>query len=189
MMQDTSFAIHPGTKKQLVGENFKDIGKLLSHHIEKDVIYLKGENGAVAVMFYNENTVRIIMNPKQQPHLKSSFAVIKEQEKITYEVIDTEESLEVKSTNIVIKITKKPFRLSIFEQNGTALVTEANKGMGFNENGEVIRKWKRLTIFMVLGRKLVSLINVVKKWRCGIRMCMHHIIQKPILYINQFRFL
>ena len=143
-MQDTSFAIHPGTKKHLIGENFKDIGDLLSSNMEDDVFYIKTTNGQVAIMFYDDSTARIVMNHKQRPVLKSSFAVIKQRKEVKFEVVDHEDFLELKTAAIAINISKNPFRVSILDKEGKDLVSETNKGMAFNEKGEAIC-YKKMT--------------------------------------------
>lgn len=137
-MQDTSFAIHPGTKKQLVGDNFKDIGMFISFNLNEDIITFKTENGYVNVTFYSNRTVRVTMNQKEQPLLKTSFAVIAKRKGINPEVIEFENDIEIRTNELVVKAQKKPFRISIFDKGGNAIVEEKTKGMAFNENGEVI---------------------------------------------------
>ena len=137
-MQDTSFAIHPGTKKELIGENFKDIGTLLSFTIKEDVVSIITENGFVSIVFYNNYTVRVTMNQKQQPSLSTSFAVIGNRAGITPEITDNDHEVVIKSKELLVKVTKAPFRISIYDKNGKAVVTESKKGMAFNENGEVM---------------------------------------------------
>ncbi|QOY34105.1 glycoside hydrolase family 31 protein [Anaerobacillus isosaccharinicus] len=137
-MQDTSFAIHPGTKKELIGENFKDIGTLLSFTIKEDVVSFITENSFVSLVFYNDYTVRVTMNQKQQPSLSSSFAVISNRAGITPEISDHDHEVVIKSKELLVKVTKAPFRIAIYDKSGKAVVTESKKGMAFNENGEVI---------------------------------------------------
>lgn len=137
-MQDTSFAIHPGTKKELIGENFKDIGTLLSFTKKEDVVSIITENGFVSIVFYNDYTVRVTMNQKQKLSLSSSYAVIGNRAGITPEISDNDHEVVIKSKELLVKLTKAPFRIAIYDKNGKAVVTESKRGMAFNENGEVI---------------------------------------------------
>lgn len=137
-MQDTSFAIHPGTKKQLIGEKYKDIGNFISYQIDNNIVTFKAEHGFGAILFYDSNTVRIVINPNEQPSLKTSFAVIKERESMIPELNDQQDTLEVKSGEMIVRIYKNPFRITIFNKNDQVLVAEENKGFAFNETGEII---------------------------------------------------
>ncbi|MCT8137875.1 DUF4968 domain-containing protein [Anaerobacillus sp. CMMVII] len=154
-MQDTSFAIHPGTKKQSIGENFKDIGAFTSYTVEEDVVSFKTENGFVSVIFYNNHTVRVTMNQKQQPSLKTSFAIIGNREGIIPNINENENDVQIKTNDLNVIVTKKPFRISINDNDGRAIVEEGKNGMASNENGEVIcfKKMDEYDHFYGFGEK------------------------------------
>ncbi|WNF35816.1 glycoside hydrolase family 31 protein [Bacillaceae bacterium IKA-2] len=154
-MQDTSFAIHPGTKKRLIGEEYQDIGNFISYKIKNGIVFLKAENSFVAILFYGDNTARIVMNQNEEPSLKTSFAVIKERELVIPKVNEENETIEIKNGDIIVKITKTPFRVSILNSFGKLLLAEENKGFGFNEKGEVIcfKKMEKNDHFYGFGEK------------------------------------
>lgn len=154
-MQDTSFAIHPGTKKAMIGEHYKDIGSFKSYKIEEDIVTIKAENGYLNVILYDNNTVRISMNQKEKPSLKTSFAVIKKRENVTTKIIEKEKDLWIEAEQLVVKVAKDPIRVSIFTKDGRALVEEQNKGLAYNEAGEVIcyKKMESSDLFYGFGEK------------------------------------
>ncbi|RXI98322.1 DUF4968 domain-containing protein [Anaerobacillus alkaliphilus] len=154
-MQDTSFAIHPGTKKQLVGENFKEVGRLKSYSVKDGVVSLITESGFASISIFNENIVRITMNPKQEPITKTSFAVIGTNEKITPDVTEEETELTIKTSKFMLKVAKDPLRISIFDKDGNVIVEEETKGMAYNETGEVVcfKKMEASDHFYGFGEK------------------------------------
>ena len=136
-MQDTSFAIHPGTKKTIVGTKYKDIGNILSYEITVDGIHFSCENGFVTILLYNEETVRVIMNQKAKPSLKSSFAVVKEKNDVEFSVEEMEQVIEISCQSLKLKIKKHPFRLTMHNDDNVILA-EDDKGMAYADNGEVV---------------------------------------------------
>ncbi len=137
-MQDTSFAIHPGTKKQLVGENYKEIGGFKSYSINNNIVSFITENGYVNITLYNTNTIRITMNPYREPIVKQSFAVIAETVEIVTNVSENDDEITIQTDEFLVKVKKIPFRVSVFDKHGMAIVEEQTKGMAFNEAGELI---------------------------------------------------
>jgi alpha-glucosidase len=137
-MKDTSFAIHPGNKKQLKDSPYRDIGDLVSCKRNGNVVELICEQGYTNVLFYRDDIVRIVMNPFTYPVMKSSFALVKEPESVEFKVTERTESLQIATELLVVEITKKPFRVSVFSSDGRIIVEEKERGMGFNEKKEVI---------------------------------------------------
>ncbi|MHC0036976.1 glycoside hydrolase family 31 protein [Pseudoneobacillus sp. C159] len=137
-MQDTSFAIHPGNIVNDNRTNFQGVGSLVTFHLEKNILYMQCEAAFMKIQFYREDIVRIIMNPKENPSLKSSVAVIKQPEDVHIHLLEKDDELAFHSGGLLLKITKAPLTISIFDHDGKLLVKDTGIGMGFNTKKEVI---------------------------------------------------
>lgn len=137
-MQDSSFAIHPGKKVNFKGTNYQSIGSIVSYKQKDGVLTITCENGYFSLVFYRNDIVRIIMNPKKIPSLKTSFAVIKVPEVVEVAVAESNGKIHVSSNKLVLVINKISASISIFDIEGRILVSEPESGMGFRENKEVI---------------------------------------------------
>lgn len=137
-MEDSSFAIHPSHKNKGKGASFQDIGNVEMFHIDEIGVTFTCEGGFVTIVFYQNNIVRIIMNPFEKPSLNSSFAVILEAEPIAFTLIEQDDHLLIKSSDLELVIQKAPFRLSIATSDGRSLVKEEERGMSYNHKNEVI---------------------------------------------------
>ncbi|MBS4174888.1 glycoside hydrolase family 31 protein [Bacillus sp. FJAT-49736] len=137
-MQDTSFAIHPGNKKQLKNTPYRDIGHLESYKQNGNLIELKCEQGNVHIQFYRDDIVRIVMNPFQKPLMTSSFALIAEPSIVDLQLEEQSGQIQISSGELLLVIGKFPLRINIFTADGRLLVGESERGMGFNEKREVI---------------------------------------------------
>ncbi|MEQ6375449.1 glycoside hydrolase family 31 protein [Bacillaceae bacterium S4-13-56] len=138
MLEETSFAIHPGAKKKLGKTSYHDIGSLIKFHHSKDKMSFVCQHGWVDVSFYREDIVRVIMNPKQMPDHKTTKAVIGNPKHVQVQVKETDENILLSSDMLQVEIQKNPFRVGFYDKDGRALVYEDDRGMGFNESGEVI---------------------------------------------------
>ncbi|TLS37861.1 glycoside hydrolase family 31 protein [Pseudalkalibacillus caeni] len=137
-MEDTSFAIHPGNKKQIEGSPFHDIGNIISFSSTEKGFSVECEQAAVEIVFYSDEIVRIIMNPFEKPSFKTSFGVIAEPDEVKVSSEEHDGAIVLSTSKLVIKIMREPFRLHVFDEEGNEIVRETNKGMGFNEKKEVI---------------------------------------------------
>ncbi|UOR11004.1 glycoside hydrolase family 31 protein [Halobacillus amylolyticus] len=137
-MQDTSFAIHPGKKNQLKDTTYHDIGNL--KHVKKSGkdVQFTGEQGYVKIRFYRSDSVRVVMNPFEEPSMKSSFALVKEPEDVKIVVNEETDSITIDSSHIKLVVKRKPFRISAYDANARPLVLETEMGMVYKENKEVI---------------------------------------------------
>ncbi|QHE51411.1 glycoside hydrolase family 31 protein [Pontibacillus sp. HMF3514] len=138
MLEDTSFAIHPGNNQNLSETPYQDIGNVM--HVEKDE---KGytfycENGYVTVTFNRADIIRIVMNQKAKPSLKSTPAVIAPTETVEKELKEESDSYIISTSKLDAHIQKAPFRIRIQDKDGHIIASEQEKGLGFQENGEVI---------------------------------------------------
>lgn len=137
-MEDTSLVIHPGNNYETISRNFIDIGKLLSFEKSKTGILLNCENSEINLCFYREDIVRITMNPIGKPSLRTSPAVIKEQELVNTTVEEQENELVINSSKFIIKIVKSPCRFQLLDHKGELMVEEDELGLGFNNQNNVI---------------------------------------------------
>ncbi|MCH1626149.1 glycoside hydrolase family 31 protein [Ferdinandcohnia quinoae] len=138
MLQDTSFAIHPGQKKMIENTSYQDIGSLHSFKQDHNQFHSICENGQVTIVFYRQDIVRIIMNPFEKPSLKGSPAIVKAPDDVNVLVKEEEAEISLKTDDLVVSISKNPFRVVVSDQEGTLLVRESLKGMGLKHTGEVI---------------------------------------------------
>ncbi|MBS3681666.1 DUF4968 domain-containing protein [Ornithinibacillus massiliensis] len=138
MLQDTSFAIHPGKEKKDGAVVYRDIGNVDSYSTSSDGYLFSCRNGFVHIQFYTDSIVRIIMNPEDKPLLTNSKAVVGQPQDVAIEEVNTEDTLLLRTDKLVLRITKSPFRLTIEDTTGRVIVSEDKHGMAFRENGEVI---------------------------------------------------
>ncbi|MFD2044899.1 glycoside hydrolase family 31 protein [Ornithinibacillus salinisoli] len=138
MLEDTSFAIHPGKEQQSGAMVYRDIGRLLKYELIDSTYRFTCENGNVAIQFYTDSIVRVVMNQKEQPKLVGSRAVVAEPEKVSIEETVQDETLVISTANVELNITKDPFRLTILDHQGREIVAEGDRGMAYRENGEVV---------------------------------------------------
>ncbi len=138
MLEDTSFAIHPGKEKQKDVVVYRDIGDVTQYEKKDHVYFFHCENGMVAIQFYTDSIVRVTMNQHGRPALDQSYAVDPKPEAV--KVMENAEAAgyELKSSALTLHITSRPFRLTVLDQSGHTLVAEGERGMAYRENGEVI---------------------------------------------------
>ncbi|WP_019157008.1 glycoside hydrolase family 31 protein [Robertmurraya massiliosenegalensis] len=138
MLGDTSFAIHPGKEKKDTADVYRDIGSV-QEWLKRDQEYLFNcVNGKVSILFYTDEIIRVTMNTKHDPVLNNSKSVIIEPNLVNVSEDETEETLILKTSELVLQIEKTPFRLTVKDVKGTTIVSEDKRGIAFRENGEVI---------------------------------------------------
>ncbi|MFD1849072.1 glycoside hydrolase family 31 protein [Oceanobacillus bengalensis] len=137
MLEDTSFAIHPGKGTNSEAVIYRSVGNLKSYSIKDNVYQFHCENGEVAIQFYTESIVRIVMNQHVMPNLKDSQTVIS----TPIDVVVTEELMgelfELKTNQLSLHIEKAPFRLTVKDRQGRTIVSEGKRGITYQENGRV----------------------------------------------------
>ncbi|SDK47916.1 glycoside hydrolase family 31 protein [Sediminibacillus albus] len=138
MHEDTSFAIHPGMGQQSGAVVYRDIGREMEHQKVNDIYLFTCENGRVAIQFYTDSIVRIVMNPDGEPELDRSQTVVAEPDNIIVKEDFSADTYSLKTSKIELKIDREPFRVSVNDLEGNELVSEGERGMAYRENGEVI---------------------------------------------------
>lgn len=137
MLEDTSFAIHPGKDQASKAVVYRDIGNLIAEDFST-IYKFTCESGNVAIQFYTSSIVRITMNPQTDPILNQSKSVIVKPETVKVEVSSKGEFIILATSQLQLKIRKAPFRVDIFDKLGKELVSETERGMAYRENGEVV---------------------------------------------------
>ncbi|MDE3838182.1 alpha-glucosidase [Bacillus methanolicus] len=138
MLEDTSFAIHPGQKKQMQDSNYKDIGNVLEVEKAHNGAAVKTESGTLLIKFYRDDIVRFVFNPYGETTLQSSPALITEGEKKAVSVYEKNGQILLSSAKLLIYLDKSPLRVTVADQDGRLLVKEGAKGMGYKDSKEVI---------------------------------------------------
>ncbi|WP_117168130.1 glycoside hydrolase family 31 protein [Paraliobacillus sediminis] len=138
-MQDTSFAILPDNQHESKKIDYKSIGRLVSYTaVGNNTLEITCENGFVSIIFYRDDIVRIVMNPKNKPSKKTSYAVVMEPENIALSITEHVDEIVVSSNKSVLVIKKEMLKISIYNEDGNPVVEEIENGFGFNENQELI---------------------------------------------------
>ncbi|MFO7341170.1 MAG: glycoside hydrolase family 31 protein [Bacillaceae bacterium] len=138
MLNDTSFAIHPGKEIRGSERDMYDAGKILSFAHDGNRFLARCENGEFAVTFYADEIVRLQMNPFGETEKKHSQAVVMEPEGLPFSVTETGQTVVLSSGKIRVEIGKDPLRVNIYDGENRPLFTEGKKGMGFKAGGEVV---------------------------------------------------
>lgn len=137
MLNDTSFAIHPGKEKKVLSKDHQDVGKIRSYQFENDFFRAQCENGEFSVMYYRDDIVRLQMNPFGETKVKHSPAVVLEPSNTKITIKEDEQTIFIESKQLKLEIAKNPLRVKIFDSNNRLLLSEGKKGMGFKHSGEV----------------------------------------------------
>lgn len=138
-MLDSSLAILPGNENELKKLNHKNIGRIISYSFrDSNILEIKSENGYVLILFYRNDIVRIIMNPKEVPSQATSFAVVKDPEPTDVSLTEDDDELLLATSRLSITIKKEPLLISIYDEQGRLLIEESENGMASNAKNEVI---------------------------------------------------
>ncbi len=137
-MLEGSSAIMPVSESGSETKKLKSIGSLLSLSYQGEgVLELECEKGYVSILFYRDDIVRIIMNPKQIPSKQSTVAVVKEPEQVSLDFSEEKDEIILSSDQVTLKISKSPLRIFVFDRQGRLIVEDAEQGMGYTSKKEV----------------------------------------------------
>lgn len=138
MLEDTSFAIHPGQKRPMYDTDYRDIGNVLEAVKTDNGAMVKTESGTLIIKFYRDDIVRFVLNPFGETTLQSSPALITDGEKT--EVLLSEENGKIllSSAKLHVYLNKSPLRITVTNSEGRLLVREGTKGMGYKGTKEII---------------------------------------------------
>lgn len=137
MLEDSSFAIHPGKDTQNESAIYQDIGNLLKYTSIDNGYKFICENGQVITQFYTNSIVRIVMNQYDTPKLSGSKAVIVHPELVEVKKQLYNDLITLETDKIQLQIKKSPFRLTVVDKDGHILIEEGKRGMAYQHNGKV----------------------------------------------------
>ncbi|HET7628914.1 MAG TPA: glycoside hydrolase family 31 protein [Bacillales bacterium] len=154
-MEDTSFAIHPDHSHPSETVSLTDIGSVQQHVWSKNILKVVCEKGHVALRFYREDILRIIMNPQVEPSFETSAALVKSAEDVEVSYEESGDQLTLKTKQLFIRIVKSPMRISVYDKEGRTLTDEGEKGMAHDEKGRVFghKKMENTDHFYGFGEK------------------------------------
>ncbi|WP_404454496.1 glycoside hydrolase family 31 protein [Virgibacillus necropolis] len=138
MLEDTSFAIHPDKEKQSNATAYRDIGHIADYTKTDSNYTFVCENGHVVIQFFTESIVRVVMNPNEAPSLDMSKAVIVAPERVHVEEKVGEDAITLKTAQLELLIKQAPFRVTVFDADGSIILHEGERGMGHKVTGEII---------------------------------------------------
>lgn len=138
MLEDTSFAIHPGKETGNEAIKYVDIGKVIEYKTTGENYQFISEHSYVTISFFSDSIVRIVMNPWTTPDLTLSQTVVATPEKVKINEHETNETIILQTTKMELVVRKQPLRITIKDVAGHVLVSELERGMAYRENGEVI---------------------------------------------------
>lgn len=138
MLEDTSFAIHPGQKINAEKNQFHDIGSAKGFRKTENGVIISADQGELAVIFYRDDIVRFVFQPLKKALLNSSPALVLAPKKTDIKITDEKDLLLLESSRLAVRVTKTPIRISVMDSEGRMLFQQKNKGIGFKPTGEVI---------------------------------------------------
>ncbi|SFA79175.1 MULTISPECIES: glycoside hydrolase family 31 protein [unclassified Bacillus (in: firmicutes)] len=138
MLEDTSFAIHPGQEHKILNADYKELGRITKVSQIDNVAVLTTETGDLCIKFYREDIVRFVINPFGETSLKSSPALTTTGEKVEVSIVESEKDVIIQSKLLTVLVDKFPVRVTVKDSNGNILTKQSGKGMGYKESKEVL---------------------------------------------------
>ncbi|WP_188454196.1 glycoside hydrolase family 31 protein [Virgibacillus oceani] len=138
MLEDTSFAIHPGKEKHAASITYQRIGNVMDYQSADGTYLFHCENGTVGVQFFTTSIVRIVMNPKGLPQYDLSKAVIAAKEDLAISEKRIEDKIVLRTSEVEVEILQMPFHVKIQDNDGNILLNDGDRGIGIKSSGEVI---------------------------------------------------
>lgn len=138
------------------GSTFNEaVANYLSHVVAGQEISIKTENAQVKVIIYDKDLVRIRIAKNEQDNSGFSYAVVEEPKPIAFDLVDSSDSLTVKTTAMKLTIQKSPLRISAYNDIGE-LLTQDDPAFGTSWLGNEVTTYKKLQPnerFIGLGEK------------------------------------
>lgn len=132
-------AIHPDQYAgEGTGTTWTDIGAVRSFEQAGREFRLACDGGNVAIVFYGDRTVRVVMNPSGEPDLTRNARVLaKRPDTVRVVAEETEREIWLSSPQMKVVARKHPLRLSFYDASGRELACEGERGMMRGSRGEV----------------------------------------------------
>ncbi|MBB5354324.1 alpha-glucosidase [Anoxybacillus mongoliensis] len=123
MLEDTSFAIRPIDQAD-EKEVWQPIGDVQKIEGKKQIFALTCDEAVVNIHFYRGDIVRVTIDPFDGTYNSVSPAVIATPEKVDVHVREKENGWELQTKQLTVVIERSPFRLAIYDNEGTLLVRD-----------------------------------------------------------------
>jgi alpha-glucosidase len=136
-------------------------GDILSYKKDKNVIEFKLDNSIINLYVIKPNIIRFRFTNKENFSEAPSYAVIFNGKETTYNFEDQKDFFEISTSEMIVRISKKPCRISIFDKNMN-LINEDEKSFGVAYDQNEVRCYKKLfddERFYGLGEKAGSLLK------------------------------
>ncbi|MGG3956160.1 hypothetical protein ABEV15_05855 [Bhargavaea massiliensis] len=123
MLEDTSFAIRPidRTDEKEVWQPIGDVQKIEE---KKQIFAFTCDQALGKIRFYRDDIVRVTIDPFAGKYDSVSPAVIATPEKVDVHVREGEHGWELQTKQLTVVIERSPFRLAIYDNEGTLLVRD-----------------------------------------------------------------
>ncbi|WP_280771416.1 glycoside hydrolase family 31 protein [Salipaludibacillus daqingensis] len=137
MLQNTSFAIHPGNNNKENKRVLKDIGRVKDVQSDDGVVTFCCEGGTVHIQFYHEEVVRVTYARNNVVPLPTQ-AVTQQSKKGLFTFEHTEHMWKMQTEKLIVEGNMSPFRINISNTNGESLLAESDKGLAYNFQGDLV---------------------------------------------------
>lgn len=137
MLEDTSFAIHPGQNTEGETTGFYDIGNIERIEKERNGLSIQTNTGELKVVVYRDGVIRFAYNPFGNTNLKGSPAIIAVPDGADFSMTEEESKITLTTKKLQVDIKKQPVRITIKDSKGNILLKEERKGMGFTTKKDV----------------------------------------------------
>jgi alpha-glucosidase len=127
--------------------------------------FIETKEAKVILSIYRDDIIRIRAIDVNRVFEDLSYAVIRTPEQVNYDLIETAEGWEIVTSKLCLRIQANPFRLSLFDLDGT-MVNADDESFGISKIGHELYNYKQLQAdekFIGLGEKTGHL-NRRGKW-------------------------
>ena len=132
----------------------KDIGGITSYEIQPNGISGETEAGRFLVSVYSNAIIRIQFSINEEFE-ENPFSIIASPADQLGEISETEEGIQIKTDELILKINKSPFRCSYFTSEGE-LLSDDDHGLGIEIQGTHLSMYRTLQEgerFLGMGEK------------------------------------
>ena len=145
---------------------FKYLGDIVSHKLFDDRIEFTLSDSKLNLYFVADNIVRFRYTNKDEFTQSPSYAVVNVPGKVNFNMNPFPDRYEISTTNLKIKISKSPCRVSIYDMNNN-LLNEDDSSFRVSYDCDEVRVFKKLfddEQFYGLGEKTGNLNKRGEQW-------------------------
>lgn len=153
MLDQTSFAIHPGNTMQDQPEVFHNIGAVDHYHVEKGELICQCHGGKVTLSPYGEGTLRVRFE-KEMGVFKTEAVIQEIKGEITLEN-EGDTFIHASFPGGFIHIDTSPFRITIKNKSEKTIVDEGERGLAYSSKGKMLlsKRSEPKDVYYGLGEK------------------------------------